>query len=109
VHHILRTVAENTMRHGCQPDGQQIGRMLDENFFLPAASKTAHHQLKEAARQLVYSYVNEYDDDLRWVWEIERPFETRPPVPTLRRPQPVPGRSAIISPDQGPVRFDRSY
>jgi hypothetical protein len=82
--------------------------MLDENLFLPAASKTAHHQLKEAARQLVYSYVNEYDDDLRRVWEIERPFETQPPVPPLRRPQPVPGRSAIIRPDQGPVRFDHS-
>ncbi len=90
VHHILRAVAEYTMRHGYPPDGQQIGRMLDEGFFLPAASKTAHHQLKEAARQLVHSYVTEYDDDLRRVWETERPFELHLPDAIIS------GRSDVI-------------
>lgn len=99
VHHILRTVAEYTMRHGHPPDAQQISRMLDEDFFLPAASKTAHHQLNEAARQLVHSYVKEYDDDLRRVWETERPFELHLPTAI------VSGRAdVILDTENGEVR-----
>jgi DNA helicase II / ATP-dependent DNA helicase PcrA len=99
VHHILRAVAEYTIRHGHPPDGQQIGRMLDEGFFLPAASKTAHHQLKEAARQLVRSYVWEYDDDLRRVWETERPFELHLPTAIIS------GRAdVILDRENGQVR-----
>ena len=90
VHHILRAVAEYTMRHGYPPDGLEISRMLDDGFFLPAASKTAHHQLKEAARQLVHSYIREYDDDLRRVWETERPFELHLPTAI------VSGRADVI-------------
>jgi DNA helicase II / ATP-dependent DNA helicase PcrA len=90
VHHILRSVAEFTMRHGYPPDGQQISRMLDEGFFLPAASETAHHQLKETARQLVYSYVKEHDDDLRRVRETERPFELHLPTAIIS------GRADVI-------------
>jgi DNA helicase II / ATP-dependent DNA helicase PcrA len=99
VHHILRSVAEYTKRHGHPPDGQQISQMLDEGFFLPAASKTAHHQLKEAARQLVHSYVTEYDDDLRRVWETERPFELHLPTAIIS------GRAdVILDTDDGEVR-----
>jgi PD-(D/E)XK nuclease superfamily len=64
--------------------------MLDEGFFLPAASKTAHHQLKEAARQLVHSYVTDYDGDLRRVWETERPFELHLPTAIIS------GRADVI-------------
>jgi DNA helicase II / ATP-dependent DNA helicase PcrA len=99
VHHILRAVAEYTMRHGYPPNGQQIGRMLDEGFFLPAASKTAHHQLKEAARQLVTSYVREYDEDLQQVWETERPFELHLPTAIIS------GRAdVILDIDRGELR-----
>ena len=98
--HILRAVAEYTMRHGYPPDGLEISRMLDEGFFLPAASKTAHHQLMEAARQLVRSYVTEYDDDLRRVWETERPFELHLPTAIIS------GRADVILDLQdGEVRF----
>jgi DNA helicase II / ATP-dependent DNA helicase PcrA len=95
VHHILRSVAEFTMRHGYPPDGQQISRMLDECFFLPGASKTAHHQLKEAARRLVHSYVKEYDDDLRRVRETERPFELHLPTAIIS------GRADVILDREG--------
>jgi DNA helicase-2/ATP-dependent DNA helicase PcrA len=95
VHHILRSVAEFTMRHGYPPDSQQISRMLDEGFFLPAASETAHHQLKEAARQLVHSYVKEYDDDLRLVRETERPFELHLPTAIIS------GRADVIQDTDG--------
>jgi hypothetical protein len=61
-----------------------------KGFFLPPASKTAHHQVREAARQLLHSYVKEYNADLRRVWETERPFELNPtfhakPGPRCRR------------------------
>jgi DNA helicase-2/ATP-dependent DNA helicase PcrA len=95
VHHILRAIAEHTIQHGYPPDGQQISRMLDENFFLPAASKTAHHQLKEAARQLVRSYVTEYEDDLLRVWETERPFELHLPTAIIS------GRADVILDREG--------
>ena len=99
VHHILRAVAEYTMRHGHPPNGQQIRRMLDEGFFLPAARGIAHHQLKETARQLVNSYVKEYGDDLRRVWETERPFELHLPTAIIS------GRAdVILDPHEGEVR-----
>jgi DNA helicase II / ATP-dependent DNA helicase PcrA len=90
VHHVLRAIAEYTRRHGRPPDFQQASRMLDEGFFLPAASKPAHNQLKEAARHLVRSYLTEYDDDLRRVWETERPFELHLPTAIIT------GRADVI-------------
>jgi len=69
--------------------------MLDEGFYLPAASKPAHHQLKEAARQLLRSYLTEYDDDLRRVWETERPFELHLPTAIIT------GRADVILDKEG--------
>ncbi len=95
VHHILRAMAEYTLRHGRPPDYQEVWRMLDEGFFLPAASKPAHHQLKEAARQLLSSYMTEYDDDLWRVWETERPFELHLPTAIIT------GRADVILDKEG--------
>lgn len=64
--------------------------MLDEGFFLPAASKPAHRLLKESARQLLSSYMTEYDDDLWRVWETERPFELHLPTAIIT------GRADVI-------------
>ncbi|HEX5593864.1 MAG TPA: ATP-dependent DNA helicase [Solirubrobacterales bacterium] len=75
VHHVMRRMAEETSRLGRVPDEEEIGEILDESFFLPAANKPAHRQLKEAARRLVVSYTQEHAEDLRRVWETERPFE----------------------------------
>ena len=95
VHHVLRAIAEYTIQHGRPPEFQQVWRMLDEGFFLPAASKPAHHQLKEAARHLLRSYLTEYDDDLRRVWETERPFELHLPTAI------VTGRADVILDKEG--------
>lgn len=75
VHHVLRMVAEQTKATGDVPSAAELDRLLDSNFFLPAANKPAHRQLKEAARRLVTSYAEDHPDDLRRVWETERPFE----------------------------------
>jgi ATP-dependent DNA helicase UvrD/PcrA len=95
IHHVLRAIAEYTLRHGQPPDFQQVWRMLDEGFFLPAASKPAHQQLKEAARQLLSSYLTQYHDDLRRVWETERPFELHLPTAIIT------GRADVILDKEG--------
>ena len=75
VHHVLREVAERTRDSGTVPSGAEIDQILDTSFFLPTANKPAHRQLKAAARRLVTSYATDHADDLRRVWETERPFE----------------------------------
>ncbi len=95
VHHILRSIAEYTIRHRRPPDTQEVWRMLDTGFFLPAASKPAHRLLKRAARQLLYSYLKEYDDDLWRVWETERPFELHLPTAIIT------GRADVILDNEG--------
>ncbi len=75
VHHVLRTVAETTQATGLVPDAAQIDAILEASFFLPAANKPAHRQLKDAARRLVTTYTTKHADDLHRIWETERPFE----------------------------------
>lgn len=79
VHHVMRTIAEHTTRFGSAPDAQAVDRILDESFFLPAANKVVHGELKRAARKLVNTYIEEHAADLYRVWETERPFELRLP------------------------------
>jgi len=69
--------------------------MLDDGFFLPAASKPAHRLLKESARHLLRSYLTEYDDDLRRIWETERPFELHLPTAIIT------GRADVILDKEG--------
>lgn len=75
VHHVLRAVAETTKASGQVPTPAQLDAILDASFFLPTANKVAHRQLKDAARRLITTYTTEHQDDLRRVWEVERPFE----------------------------------
>lgn len=75
VHHVLRMIAEETKAKGKVPTPKQIEKLLDSNFFLPAANKAAHRQLKAAAHRLVTTYATKHKDDLHRVWETERPFE----------------------------------
>jgi DNA helicase-2/ATP-dependent DNA helicase PcrA len=75
VHQVLRVVAEATRASGVIPSEAELEHILDDSFFLPTANRTAHRQLKNAARRLVASYVAEHAEDLHRVWETERPFE----------------------------------
>lgn len=95
VHHVLRAIAQYTISHERPPDFQEAWRMLDAGFFLPAASKPAHQQLKEAARHLLRSYLTEYGEDLRRVWETERPFELHLPTAIIT------GRADVILDQEG--------
>jgi DNA helicase II / ATP-dependent DNA helicase PcrA len=75
VHHVLRTVADQTQTTGEVPTGSEINAILDASFFLPTANKPAHRQLKDAARRLIVEYATAHADDLHRIWETERPFE----------------------------------
>jgi len=75
VHHVMRTVAERTRETGKVPDEAELDDLLDESFYLPAANKPAHRNLKDAARRLIRAYTEKHADDLHRVWETERPFE----------------------------------
>lgn len=79
VHHVLRHVAEYTRRHRRPPSAAQLNRIFDRDFYLPAATKPGHRQMKAAARRLVDRYVRDYGEDLARVWAIERPFELHLP------------------------------
>jgi DNA helicase-2/ATP-dependent DNA helicase PcrA len=95
VHHIMREVAEHTRRHGRPPTSRQLDRLFDDSFYLPAANKVAHRQLKDAARRLVDRYVERYGEDLRRVWAVERPFELHLPNAM------VIGRADVILDEEG--------
>ncbi len=75
VHHVLREVAEHVRRYGRTPTSEQLDRLFDDGFYLPAANKPGHRQMKESARKLVDRYVDEYREDLERVWAVEQPFE----------------------------------
>jgi len=97
VHHVMREVAEHTRRFGRPPTPGQLDRLFDDDFFLPAASKPAHRQLKRAARRLVDTYIRKYADDLQRVWEVERPFELHLPTAIIS------GRADVILDREGGV------
>lgn len=97
VHHVLRMVAERTVEVGRVPSPDEITRLLDDDFYLPAANKPAHENLKSAARRLIDDYVTNHADDLRRVWETERPFELYLDGVT------VSGRADVILDEEGGI------
>lgn len=97
VHHVLRTVAEQTRETGEVPSAAEINHILDASFFLPTANKAAHRQLKEAGRRLISEYAAEHSEDLHRVWETERPFELHLDGIT------VTGRADVILDEEGGV------
>jgi DNA helicase-2/ATP-dependent DNA helicase PcrA len=97
VHHVMRAVAEATKTSGRVPSPADIDEILDRSFFLPHASKPEHRQMKDAARRLVTTYAQKYEDDLYRVWEVERPFELHLDGVT------VAGRADVILDQEGGV------
>jgi len=75
VHHVLRTVADQTKRDGRVPSPDELAGILDGSFYLPTANKVAHRELKRVAGELVARYATDHEADLHRTWETERPFE----------------------------------
>lgn len=53
IHHILRHVAEETIRKGKVPTAKQIDGIFEKEFYLPFANTAAFLQLHDQARKLV--------------------------------------------------------
>jgi DNA helicase-2/ATP-dependent DNA helicase PcrA len=77
VHHVLREVAEHVREKRRLPTKADLDRIFDREFYLPAANKAAHRELKANGRKLVDRYVQRHAAELEKLWEVERPFELR--------------------------------
>jgi DNA helicase-2/ATP-dependent DNA helicase PcrA len=75
VHHILRTVADHARTNSAIPTSAQLDILFDRDFYLPAATKPAHLQMKSTARTLVGQFVDIHGVGLLNVYAVERPFE----------------------------------
>lgn len=75
IHHILRRVADMVKSAGRIPNGRQVEALFDSEFHVPYTTATGHAEMKAAAQKLVDRYIKDWSDDLKCVWEVERPFE----------------------------------
>lgn len=75
VHHVLRIISEHVKATGTVPDSAAVDALMDSEFFLPFANKPAHREMREKARKLIQTYVNDNTAELRRTWATERPFE----------------------------------
>ncbi len=75
VHHVLRTLAEVAHERGVLPNSGEIRALVEREFYTPFANSASHSHLFQSALRLVETYATDYADDLRRIWEIERPFE----------------------------------
>jgi DNA helicase-2/ATP-dependent DNA helicase PcrA len=75
IHHLMRSIAEETKKSGKVLNSSDIERILATEFFLPYANKAIATRFKDSARNLVHTYLNEFSADMERVWEVERPFE----------------------------------
>jgi DNA helicase-2/ATP-dependent DNA helicase PcrA len=104
IHHVLHNIAESARRNRRLPSDKQIQKMLDEEFYLPFADRPAFNRMYAAASRLVDRYMERYRDDLKRVWETERPFQIYFPEGTisgradiiLDQEEGRPGRLAIV-------------
>lgn len=95
VHHLMRSAADATAAAGRPITPSEAHRLVEQHFYLPAANKAAHAQMKGVAEQLLLSYLAdpEYRDELTRTWQSERPFELH--LPTVV----VTGRADVIFSD----------
>jgi DNA helicase-2/ATP-dependent DNA helicase PcrA len=75
VHHLMRRVAEHVRNFRELPDASDLDRLFDREFYLPYADRAAWETMETRARSLVEGYLRDFPEDLRRVWEVERPFE----------------------------------
>lgn len=75
VHHLMRSIAEETAKSGKPLKPMDVDRLLATEFFLPFATGPIAARYKESARKLAFSYLKDYSEEMNRVWETERPFE----------------------------------
>lgn len=97
VHHLLRCLAVR-MRGGAEaPDAAELDALVRREFYLPFADVQAWEALERRARAVVDAYLTDFADDLRRVWDVERPFELHLPELSLR------GQADVVLDQEGGV------
>lgn len=95
LHHVLRHIAESARQMGAQPKQNVIEGIMSDEFYLPFADNPTFERMHRAAEILINKYLKEYSEDLRRIWEIERPFEVHLKNGTLT------GRADVILDEEG--------
>ena len=75
IHHILRRIADSVKASGKIPSSTAVEALFDSEFHVPFATAAGYTEMKSAAKKLVFRYIGEWSNDLKSVWEAERPFE----------------------------------
>lgn len=75
IHHLMRSIAEQTTAKGKPLKPIDIDRILATDFFLPYANKAIASRYRESAKKLVLRYMRDHSEEMTRVWEVERPFE----------------------------------
>ncbi len=75
IHHILRRLADMVKLSGKIPNRQQVDSLFESEFHVPYTTAIGHKEMKEAAQKLVARYIENWSNDLKCVWEVERLFE----------------------------------
>jgi DNA helicase-2/ATP-dependent DNA helicase PcrA len=97
IHHVLRRLADTARESVVLPDSAALQALIDAELYLPFADAPAFSRMRQAASRLVGRYVESYQDDLRRVWAVERPFELHVPDGT------VAGRADVILDEEGGI------
>jgi len=95
LHHVLRHLAETTLKSGAAPSQELRRNLISQEFYLPFADQPTFQRMYGAAGRLVEQYVEKHQEDLLRVWAIERPFELHTPDGTLS------GRADVILDREG--------
>lgn len=75
VHHVMRHIAEFAQQNKRVPDPEEIEEILQDQFHLPFARPAPFRMMYRAAGNIVKRYIQEWSDDLKRIWAVERQFE----------------------------------
>ena len=74
IHHVLRRIADLARDTGKIPDWDAVESLFADEFYLPFANNFAFQELSGHGMALVRRYMQDYSNDLKRIWEVERPF-----------------------------------
>lgn len=83
IHHILRRLAEYTMKHEKIPDDSYFKAVIDNEFYLPYATRTAFSRMKSKGAEITWVYIQKVAEDFLKICQIEYPLQLFLPTCTI--------------------------
>lgn len=74
-HHILRRLAEYTMKHEKIPENSYFNTIVNEEFYLPYATERAFSKMKTEATEIIQKYIHKYKGDFLKICQVERSLQ----------------------------------